>query len=321
MTGSGAAHLVRAALAAGRLARVQVTGSAMSPALSAGTVVVEPVDFAEIDPGDVVAYQAGDRIVVHRVVARRPGHLLTAGDNLPLYDPPVPRAAVLGRVPQVAPRSPVAPAATMPGGPAAALPEGVTLWLVGAAARALPESDHQLPVPDTHRSGTLVRIRHLAGGSALPDRVRRALDALDALGGVTVGISPAAVRPVDDLRTGLAGRSTPGQEVRRLDIVLGCRFGLPEGYPGAGTTGPAGADDEAWSAGVPTDGEPVIAPDEVDHHLRTGPPLRRTGPEGAIRAILVTLGVPSLPRSPGGPAVDGSAPGLAARSRTLRPAS
>ncbi|MGI5145975.1 hypothetical protein ACQEVC_06180 [Plantactinospora sp. CA-294935] len=285
MSGSGFADLVRATLAAGGLARVPVTDSGMLPVLSGGTVVVEPVEFDQIRPGEVVAYQHGEGIVVHRVVARLPEHLLTAGDNLPLYDPPVPRAALLGRVPQVAARIPGVPAV---GWPPLPLPDGVTLWLVGAAARAVPETDHQLPVPGSRRPEALVRVRHLAAGSALPDRVRRALDALDALGGVTVGISPAAVRPVDDLRAGLAGPSRPAQ---RLDIVLGCRFGSPA-LPGA-----AGGSAVAPEAG-PGDAQPLIAPDDVDHHLRTGPPLRETGPESEIRIILATLGVPPLPGSP-----------------------
>ncbi|WP_159079288.1 S24/S26 family peptidase [Plantactinospora sp. BC1] len=290
---SGFADGVRATLAAGGLARVPVTGSGMVPVLSDGTVVVEPVEFDQVCPGEVVAYQHGDGIVVHRVVARLPEHLLTAGDNLPLYDPPVPRAALLGRVPQVPARAPGAPAV---GGPPLPLPDGVTLWLVGAAARAVPETDHQLPVSGSRRTQDLVRVRHLAAGSALPDRVRRALDALDALGGVTVGISPAAVRPVDDLRTALAGRSRPARPAQRLDIVLGCRFGAPA--PSGGRDGVAPVDGA-------DDAQPVIAPDDVDHHLRTGPPLSETGPVSAIRTILATLGVPPLPGFPQ-PALDGA---------------
>ncbi|GIG85365.1 S24/S26 family peptidase [Plantactinospora endophytica] len=294
MRGSGSAELVRAALAAGRLARLPVTGSGMLPALADGTVVVEPVEFDQICSGEVVAYQRGERIVVHRVVARRPDHLLTAGDNLPLYDPPVPRTAVLGRVPQVAVRAPGGLRAPAVGGPPVPLPDGVTLWLAGAAARAVPETDHQLPVPGVRRRGAGIRVRHLAAGSALPERVRRALDALDALGGVTVGISPAAVRPVDDLRTGLGSRSRPARPAHRLDIVLGCRFGDPAAVADAGPAGPAGEPGPA----APDEVTPVIAPDEVDHHLRTGPPLSETGPASAIRIILAALGVPPLPGFP-----------------------
>jgi hypothetical protein len=80
---------------------------------------------------------------------------------------------------------------------------------------------------------------------------------------VTVGISPAAVRPVEELGAGRV-------PARRLDVVIGCRFGRPA------------ADD-------PT----VLAPDAVDHHLRAGPPLRATGPANEIRAVLAALGVPA----------------------------
>ncbi|MDG4791480.1 hypothetical protein O7626_37260 [Micromonospora sp. WMMD1102] len=322
MSGNGFADRVRATLAAGGLARVPVTGVGMLPVSPDGTVLVEPVDFEQVCPGEVVAYQHGERIVVHRVVSRLPEHLLTVGDDMPLYDPPVPRAALLGRVPQVAARPRRAPAV---GGPPLPLPAGVTVWLVGAAARAVPEADHQLPAPGRHRPAALVRVRHLAAGSALPDRVRRALDALDALGGVTVGISPAAVRPVDDLRTGLPGYDRAVRPAHRLDIVLGCRFG-PPGRPGTadrstarpstgtGAVLPVTAADRASpltgdADGLPVtgndDGLPVIAPDDVDHHLRPGPPLRETGPVAAIRSILAALGVPPLPGFPR-PAPDGA---------------
>jgi hypothetical protein len=193
VSAAGYADLVRAALAAGRPARVPVSGTSMMPALAAGTVLVEPAGFDRLRPGEVVAYQHRDRILVHRIVAHQGTHLLTAGDNLPLYDPLVPRAAVLGRVPAV----PARPAVT---GPAdvSPLPAEITVWLAGAVADPGP-----LPF----------RVRHLAAGSPLPGEWREP-------GAVTAGVSPAAIRPLADLPL-LAG---PGH---RLDIVLGCRFGRP----------------------------------------------------------------------------------------------
>lgn len=238
---AGFADLVRAALAAGHPARVPVTGTSMAPALTGGTVLVEPADFDRLRPGEVVAYRHGDRIVVHRVAAHRGDHLVTAGDNLPLYDPPVPRSAVLGRVPGVAARCADTPAA-----PAGPLPDEVTLWLAGAAARLAPRPGRFHP---------RVAVRRLTSSDPR------------ALGGVSVGISPAAVRPVQDLRTGPAGR---GRAAHRLDIVIGCSFGQPA------------ADD-------PT----VLTPGAVEHHLRAGPPLCQIGPGDEIRAVLTALGVPA----------------------------
>lgn len=262
-------EMVRAALAAGRTARVPVTGTSMLPTIPAGTVVVEPVDVDRVAVGDVIAYQHGTGVIVHRVVGLRAGQLVTAGDNMQLYDPPVPRAAVLGRVRGAARPDVAEPAGSATGwadapGP---VPDRVTLWLTGPAARAVAERD-DAAAPTPGHTAPPVRIRHLPAGE--PDVLSRAIAALP---GVTVGISAAAVRPVERLGTALAevtGAAAYHPE-RGVDIVIGCRYGRPALYSPA------------------RHAEPVIGPEIVDCHLRVGPPLDEIAPEQVVRRVLDTL--------------------------------
>jgi len=75
-------------------------GSSMLPALRPGDeALFEPL--ADLPPrrGDVLLYRAGDRLVAHRLLAAdADGHLRLRGDALAADDPPVPAAAVLGRL-------------------------------------------------------------------------------------------------------------------------------------------------------------------------------------------------------------------------------
>ncbi len=70
-------------------------------------LTLEPVPIAEIRPGDVVIYAGRDQAgepedVVHRVVARAPGGLVTRGDNNPHADHTLVTAEnLLGRVTHV----------------------------------------------------------------------------------------------------------------------------------------------------------------------------------------------------------------------------
>lgn len=296
----GFVELVRAAVAAGRPARVPVTGASMLPALRSGVVLVEPVHWDELRPGDVVAYEHERNIVVRRLVAHLGDRLLTAGDNLPLYDPPVPRHALVGRVSGV----PDEPPSGLPNGLAGGLgprggwgghrslppPRSVTLWLVGAAARTIEERDH--PAPETGVLDGLLRVRHLADRTLDPERLARAVHALP---GTTVGISAAAVRGVAGLRAGLTEpgpRATAG-----LDIVLGCRYAPLSAppHPRPDREPPASAAVDPAAGGPAADrrhpGEPLLPADAVRHHLRVGPPLCDIPAPVAVRAVLAAFGV------------------------------
>jgi hypothetical protein len=97
-------RLVRQSLRHTRRARIRVRGTSMLPAIQPSAVVtIEDRPFTSVRPGQIVAYVHDDGIVVHRMVGRAShAHLLTLGDNLPLYDPPVPEAAYLGVLPDYA---------------------------------------------------------------------------------------------------------------------------------------------------------------------------------------------------------------------------
>lgn len=189
MTGAAAgfADLIAHTLSAGRVARVPVTGSSMWPAIAPGSVVtVEPVAWSRIKPGDVVAYRHQDAIIVHRVVEVRGEHLIAAGDNKPLFDPPVAAAALLGRVTGV-------PDLLAPPAPAPAATTEATVWVVGDQAPTAPPG---------------LRLRQVAPvelASALP-----------TVTGTIAGLSAAAVRPLAALRT-----ASPGP----LTVLIGIRFG------------------------------------------------------------------------------------------------
>lgn len=84
----------------GRELRARFGGSSMEPALPPGTEVVLRCGETGA-PGDVIAFVADGRLVVHRVVAQAPdgAWTLTRGDARVLPDVPIrDREAVLGRV-------------------------------------------------------------------------------------------------------------------------------------------------------------------------------------------------------------------------------
>lgn len=91
------AQLVAELLRDGRRVSLAVGGVSMAPLMRAGDrVVLEPVD--RVGRGDVVARLAGDRLLIHRVVAVVAGTPLTRGDSATEPDPPLGDAELLGRV-------------------------------------------------------------------------------------------------------------------------------------------------------------------------------------------------------------------------------
>jgi len=120
----------------GRELRARFGGSSMLPALAPGTEVLLRCGEAG-GPGDVIAFLAAGRLVVHRVVARAPdgAWTLTRGDarvlpDVPIRDPD----AILGRV------AGVWRDGALEGLPAAfdSLSRRLALRLVCAALRASP---------------------------------------------------------------------------------------------------------------------------------------------------------------------------------------
>ncbi|GIJ10490.1 signal peptidase I [Micromonospora andamanensis] len=184
---AGFADLIAHTVSAGRPARIPVTGSSMWPAIRPGSVVtVEPAAWSRIRPGDVVAYRHEDAVIVHRVIEMRGDHLVAAGDNKPLFDPPVAATALLGRVTGIP--DPLPPAASAPAAAAEA-----TVWVVGHPTPTAPPG---------------VRLRQVA-----PTELAAALRSVS---GTVAGLSAAAVRPLSALRT-----VSPGP----LTVVIGIRFG------------------------------------------------------------------------------------------------
>src|SRR4051812_6644165 len=80
-------------------ARVRVQGSSMLPTVRPGDEAeLRSTPSIEIKGGDVVAFQQGERLFVHRVIGRDRDGLLTRGDALRHTDAPVSSDQLLGVV-------------------------------------------------------------------------------------------------------------------------------------------------------------------------------------------------------------------------------
>lgn len=122
----GELPLIRMALQLCGRATVRVTGTSMLPTITPGSrVTIERRPFARVRPGEIAAFTLSGGVVVHRVAARDAARLVTAGDNLPLFDPPITADAYLGRV--AGPARPPRTAPTAPSGSLRSL-AGLTLW-------------------------------------------------------------------------------------------------------------------------------------------------------------------------------------------------
>jgi hypothetical protein len=100
LAGQGLAAVASIWRRTGRVLRARFGGSSMEPALPAGTEVLLRCGETGA-PGDVIAFLAGGRLVVHRVVARAVdgSWILTRGDARVLPDAPILDADdILGRV-------------------------------------------------------------------------------------------------------------------------------------------------------------------------------------------------------------------------------
>ena len=85
-------------LKAGHRARMRAHGASMLPTILPGAEVELEPRPRHLEPGDVVLARVGGRLVLHRLIARRPGgELLLKGDALGRPDAPLSGEAVLGR--------------------------------------------------------------------------------------------------------------------------------------------------------------------------------------------------------------------------------
>jgi phage repressor protein C with HTH and peptisase S24 domain len=88
-----------AILEAGHQARFTASGDSMHPTIRDGeSVIVEPCDPASLRAGEVVLTRAPRGLTAHRIVRITPDAITTRGDNALRSDPPLPPAAVVGRV-------------------------------------------------------------------------------------------------------------------------------------------------------------------------------------------------------------------------------
>jgi signal peptidase I len=76
---------------------VRVASGSMEPALLPGTYVAVR-RAAHYAPGDIVVYERGRDLVIHRVIDVGRRSLITQGDANPAPDAPVPLTRVLGKV-------------------------------------------------------------------------------------------------------------------------------------------------------------------------------------------------------------------------------
>jgi len=74
-----------------------VMSGSMSPALEVGDlVIIRERDLYEV--GDVVVYQSGARLIVHRIIAREGDWITTQGDANNVSDAPIEISSVKGKV-------------------------------------------------------------------------------------------------------------------------------------------------------------------------------------------------------------------------------
>ena len=93
--------VVEDVLSSGFYLRIKVHGPSMHPFIRNGdTLIIRPSVAADLNIGDIVLYLDPSGIhVVHRLIKRNgPASLITKGDYLDYYDPPVSTEQVLGKV-------------------------------------------------------------------------------------------------------------------------------------------------------------------------------------------------------------------------------
>jgi hypothetical protein len=83
-------------LAEGWSMRLRPLGGSMAPCLRAGDIVhICPGKSCQV--GDIILWQQGDGLFLHRVVAKKNACVITKGDSLGSQDKPVRKEQILGR--------------------------------------------------------------------------------------------------------------------------------------------------------------------------------------------------------------------------------
>jgi signal peptidase len=91
--------LLRQQLAAGGQARLRVQGGSMLPLIRPGdTVCIAPCQPQQVRPGEIIVFQRGSTLIMHRLLACSAHSLQTRGDSCRLDDAPIHPSDVLGRV-------------------------------------------------------------------------------------------------------------------------------------------------------------------------------------------------------------------------------
>jgi Peptidase S24-like len=82
--------------------RVRFGGASMMPTIAPGSEVLLRCGLGPA-PGEIAAFMLGNRLIVHRVIARSPAGtwVLTRGDASAIPDPPIRETAVIGTVVRV----------------------------------------------------------------------------------------------------------------------------------------------------------------------------------------------------------------------------
>jgi len=82
-------------LKAGRVMRFRPLGGSMIPCLRQGDIVsISPGQGCRV--GDIVLWQAGEAMVLHRVLIKKNGRIVSKGDALRHLDAPVMREQIVG---------------------------------------------------------------------------------------------------------------------------------------------------------------------------------------------------------------------------------
>ncbi len=93
-------ELAATLLREGRTVELPATGTSMRPLIPPGGVVrVEPARADDVRLGDIVLVDDGEGLVCHRLIYATGAVVVTRGDANPYDDPPMPRNAIVGRVP------------------------------------------------------------------------------------------------------------------------------------------------------------------------------------------------------------------------------
>jgi len=74
-----------------------VMSGSMSPALEVDDLVIVR-EQAHYEVSDIVVYQSGSRLIVHRIIAEEGDQVITQGDANNVSDPPIERSAIKGKV-------------------------------------------------------------------------------------------------------------------------------------------------------------------------------------------------------------------------------